>query len=67
MGPYSTVDITRDEVIRRIQDALGSATNEELGDALFALTCDHVLDNYCVVDVSPPDRYSDPRFSGDES
>ena len=49
MGVYSTVTITREEAIRRITDALETATNEELSRALFALTEDHVLDNYTVI------------------
>ena len=53
MGAYSTVTITRDEAISRIADALSQATNEELSQALFALTQDHVLDNYTVVGEEP--------------
>lgn len=51
MGAYSTVDITRDEAISRIVDRLNTATNAELENALFALTQDHVLDNYRVYDT----------------
>jgi hypothetical protein len=53
MGAYSTVTITRDEAIGRIADALSQATNDELSQALFALTQDHVLDNYMVVGEEP--------------
>lgn len=50
MGAYSTVTISRAEAIRQILERIDKATNEELAAALFALTQDHVLDNYCVVD-----------------
>lgn len=48
MGIYSTVTISRSDAIERIQQALESATNEELANALFALTCDHTASNYTV-------------------
>ena len=53
MGAYSTVTITRDEAISRICDAVGGATNAELSEAFFALTANHVLDNYTVVGEEP--------------
>ena len=49
MGAYSTITIDRQTAIQKILDALDEATNEEISEALFALTSDHCLDNYCVV------------------
>lgn len=50
MGAYSTVIITREDAIKKILDALDDSTNEEIADALFALTQNHSLNNYIVVD-----------------
>ncbi len=50
MGVYSTVDITRQDAVNRIIELVEKATNAELSQALFALTENHVLDNYRVVD-----------------
>lgn len=50
MGAYSTVDITRDQAIDYIGRLLDQATNEELSNALFALTENKCLDNYNIVD-----------------
>ena len=55
MGAYSTVTITREEALLRIDEMLYSATNDELSEALFALTQEHVADNYTVID-DPSDR-----------
>ena len=52
MGVYSTVTINRSFAIGRIVSLLNDATNEELSQALFALTCDHQLDNYTVLSDS---------------
>ena len=38
MGAYSTETITRSECLSRVMDCLETATDEQLGDALFALT-----------------------------
>ena len=51
MGAYSTRYITKREALAGIMERLLDATNEELSETLFALTCDHVLDNYIVVDT----------------
>lgn len=51
MGAYSTRYITKKEALSGIMERLLEATNEELADTLFALTRDHVLDNYIVVDT----------------
>ena len=48
MGVYSTVTLTREQVLGLIDDLLDDATNDELCDALFALTQDHTLDNYTI-------------------
>jgi hypothetical protein len=50
MGAYSTVELTKEEVLSLIYDRLEDATNEELCDALFALTQNRVLDNYRIVE-----------------
>lgn len=50
MGVYSTVNISRKTAIKRIMSRLLDATNDELSEALFELTKNHVLDNYWVWD-----------------
>ena len=37
-------------LVAKIIELLDSATNEELADALFSLTCNHMLDNYKVIE-----------------
>lgn len=49
MGIYSTLNITREDVIVRIQNLLDKASNQELEEALFALTCNHTYDNYVIM------------------
>ena len=56
MGAYSTVTITRERAIREIIDRVYEASNEELSNALFALTENHVLDNYTVVGDEPKEN-----------
>jgi hypothetical protein len=54
MGAYSTVILSRADAINRINDELSNiedCTNAQLGDILFALLSEKVLDNYAVVDV----------------
>lgn len=61
MGAYSTRDITRDEAISRIVDLIYGASNDELANALFSLTCNYTLDNYCVTGEEPESNpYYDP-------
>lgn len=50
MGAYSTVTISREYAIEKIMALLYDASNDEVSSALFALTENHTLDNYCVVD-----------------
>lgn len=49
MSAYSTITITCEEAITKILELVDQATNEELSQALFALTADHVCDNYSVI------------------
>lgn len=58
MGVYSTRTINRSYVIEKIISLLQQATNDELSNALFQLTCDHCLDNY---DVLNDDEYEEYR------
>lgn len=52
MGVYSTVTITRKKAIECIIALIEeTASNEEIGNALFALTKNHTYDNYWVVDT----------------
>ena len=67
MGAYSTVLITRQRAISHIIELLDEATDEEIGDALFALTQNHRMDNYGVVAELPPknnDMFDIPTFLG---
>lgn len=51
MGAYSTRLLSRQKALSMIMERLFSATNEELSEALFELTRDHILDNYTVYDT----------------
>jgi uncharacterized protein YrzB (UPF0473 family) len=48
MGAYSTLTISRETAIERILSLIDEASNEELADALFALTASKTGYNYCV-------------------
>jgi hypothetical protein len=55
MGAYSTVTLTREEVVERIGSYLSEATDEELCDALFALAQRTSGFNYTIATKpSPP-------------
>ena len=48
MGVYSTETITRQEALSRIYAALEEASNEELGEVMFALFAEKTLNNFTV-------------------
>jgi len=48
MGVYSTETITRQEALSRIYAALEEASNEELGEVMFALLAEKTLNNFIV-------------------
>jgi len=52
MGVYSTLTISRKDALREIQSRLLDASNKEIGECLFELTCNHTFNNYWVVDTN---------------
>ena len=53
MGAYSTVDLTRDEAINMIMNALDEATDEEVADALGSLVSERTINNYRIINPEP--------------
>lgn len=56
MGAYSTIELTRESATAMILELIDDATDEEVADALFALTQNRRLDNYR---ISPSSKTSD--------
>lgn len=52
MGVYSTETITRQEALSKIYAALEEASNEELGEVMFALFAEKTLNNFTVITVT---------------
>ncbi len=50
MGAYSTIDLTYQEALSMISEAIENATAEELADALTTLLCEKTGHNYRIID-----------------